>query len=182
MARTDRVLRGGVLASALLLGLLAFDEYFGLLLRGQGVATRDVPLLLTVIAAAQACGALLAERAQHWPRPVLGALLAGAGVAMAVGALLPHPVGVVGVAAGYGTLALLVVVAEIRLQEVAPDALRATVTSVANLLAELLAVGIYAVFALGAGAGVGVLIGALSVGLVLLAVPLARWLPIASAA
>lgn len=176
-AHQDRVLRGGVLASAVLMGLAAFDEYFGLLLRGQGVATTMIPVLLTAVAAAQAVGALLAERAQTWPGPLVGWLVAGAGIAMAAGAFTRHPVGVVGVAAGFGLLTLLLVVSQIRLQHITPSHLRATVTSVSNVLAEVLAVGVFVVFALGADLGVGPLVGVLCLGLVLLAPAVAHWLP-----
>lgn len=106
--------------------------------------------------------------------PVVGWALAGAGIAMAAGVFAGHPVGVVGVAAGFGLLTLLIVVSEIRLQHITPGQLRATVTSVSNVLAELLAVGVFVVFVLTAGLGVGVLVGVL---LVLLAPAIARWLP-----
>ena len=55
--------RTAVLASAGLMGLLAFDEYFGLLLDERGATAVAVPVWLTLVGVGQAIGGLLADRA-----------------------------------------------------------------------------------------------------------------------
>lgn len=175
------VVRGAVLASALLMGLLAFDEYFGLLLREHGISTVLIPVLLTVVAGAQAVGALMADRAAAWSPRTAGVVLSVAALLLAAGSAVRHPVAVLGIAIGYGGITLLIVLAEVRLQHVTPSAVRATVTSASNTLAEVLGIGVYLVFVL-VDAPVSVLVGVLAAVLVLGGPLLRRWLPTATAA
>lgn len=178
VCRRDVVLRGGVLACGLLMGLLAFDEYFGLVLREHGYPLAVIPLALGVITAAQAVGGLVAERFVLVSPRTLAVVAAVAAATLAVGLLTPGWAAVGCVAAGYGTLTLLIVVAEVRLQDAAPTAVRATVTSVSNVLAELLAIGVYLVVAgVSPVAGLVVAVAALAAAVVLSAPLLRRWLP-----
>ena len=155
--------RTAVLASAGLMGLLAFDEYFGLLLDERGATAVAVPVWLTLVGVGQAIGGLLADRAMAWSRATFTILTAVAGAALAAGALVAHPAGIIGIAAGYGALQLAIVVADARLQERIECGARATVTSVSNLLAELLALAVYLVVGLGVPhVGYGVMLAAVA--------------------
>lgn len=177
-ATTSRLVRGAVLASATLAGLLAFDEYFGLLLDEHGASLVVIPLLLTVVTVGQALGGLLAERAASWPSPVLAGVVALAGLGIGVGAVVRHPIGIVAVGIGYGALQLAIVVSDVRLQDSIATGARATVTSVSNVLAEMLAVLVYVGFALGSSSyGYGTLIAVLAGVVLVLAPVIGRWLP-----
>ena len=177
-ATTSRLVRGAVLASATLLGLLAFDEYFGLLLDQQGATLVAVPLLLTIVTAGQALGGAVAERASTWSSRRVGAAVCVAGVAVMVGALADHPWGVVPLAVGYGLLQTAIVVSDVRLQDSIRHGARATVTSASNVLAELLAVAVYLGFALLAPDDrVAMPLAVLAAVTVLLGAAVVRWLP-----
>lgn len=180
--RTSQVLRGAVLASATLYGLLAFDEYFGLLLDEQGATLVAVPLLLTVVTIAQAVGGAVAERFSQWRPAAVGTMVSVSGALVAVGALAGDPaLGIVPLALGYGLLQVTIVVSEVRLQDSVAHGARATVTSASNVLAELLAVAVYVAFALAPGV-VAVPVAVLGAVTVLLGVGVGRWLPSAARA
>jgi heme exporter protein D len=135
-----------VLLASLIPGFLALDEYFPLLAASLGTKAHQIPMLIAVVEAAQALGALAAERLHT--RSIVPAMAVGA-VLLAVGAQSGHPAGFVAIAIGYGLLQLVIVVVETRLQDVIEGTARATVTSVAGLLSELFAISLYAGFALG---------------------------------
>jgi MFS family permease len=157
VARSPAV-RGAVLAFGLLYGLDAFEEYFALVARALGVATVLVPSALLVIPLVGALGAALGGRANRLGSCALGGvLLAGAG-ALAVAVAVPDPVALVGVALFYGLYRTVLVVADARLQERIEGSARATVTSVANVVAELPAFAVYAAWALGGAAAVAGLV------------------------
>ena len=175
---SSQVVRGAVLASATLLGLLAFDEYFGLLLGQQGASLVAIPLLLTLVTVAQAAGGAVAERASAWTSRRIGAGVSVAGVLLLVGALAGHPVGVVPLALGYGLLQTAIVVSDVRLQDSIQHGARATVTSASNVLAELLAVAVYLGFAVGSPDDqVALPVAVLAAVTVLLGAAVVRWLP-----
>ncbi|MDQ3714781.1 MAG: MFS transporter [Actinomycetota bacterium] len=174
----SRVVRGGVLASAVLMGLLAFDEYFGLMLGGQGASEVAIPLLLVVVTAGQALGGLLADRVAGWSNARIGWITASAGVCLAVGALSGQPAGIVAVGVGYGALQLAIVVSDVRLQDSIAQGARATVTSVAGLLAEIVAVVVFAGFAWGSLAlSLTALVAILAAVVVVLGPAINRWMP-----
>ena len=151
--------RTAVVASAGLAGLQAYDEYFGLLLDENGAAAATIPLWLVTVGVTESLGGVLAERATRWSASTFRRLVVAAGATVAVGALVGHPAGIVAVAAGYGVLQLTIVVADVRLQDRIKTGARATVTSVSNVLAEGVALVVYAMFGLGAGrVGYGVLL------------------------
>jgi hypothetical protein len=143
--------RTAVLASAGVAGLQAYDEYFGLLLDEDGASAVAIPLWLVTVGVTESLGGVLAERATRWSASTFGRLVAAAGATVAIGAVVGHPAGIVAVAAGYGVLQLTIVVADVRLQDRIESGARATVTSVSNVLAEGVAVVVYAMFGLGSG-------------------------------
>lgn len=178
IAVAHRVIRGAVLATIVVMGLSALDEYFGLLLREQGAALTVIPLLLATVSATQAVGGLLVERAAGWTSARLALVIAAAAVALAGGALIADPIGIMAVALGYGAISMTILVLDVRLQQVTPSALRATVTSVAGAGSEAVAVLIYIFFALGAGSlGMGVTIAVVALLLLGLSPLFARLIP-----
>jgi MFS family permease len=137
-----------VLLAAAVPAFLAFDEYFGLLAHELGASLTAIPLLVALTVAAQAVGSAFAPRL---PLHRLGPVLVGAGLLVAAGAAMSRPVGFVAIAAGYGVLQAAIVVAETDLQHRIEGRARATVTSVAGLLSDLGAIGLYAFVAVGSG-------------------------------
>ena len=71
---------------------------------------------------------------------------------------VPHPAALIGVALYYGLYRAVLVVADARLQERITGPARATVTSVANVVAELPSFAVYAAWAIGGTAATTVLI------------------------
>jgi hypothetical protein len=129
------------------------------------VATVLVPSALLVIPLVGALGAALGGRANRLGSWALGAvLLAGTG-ALAVAVAVPHPVALAGVALFYGLYRTVLVVADARLQERIAGPARATVTSVANVVAELPAFAVYAAWAVGGAAAVAGLVVLVAVAL-----------------
>ena len=144
------VVRRAVLLSAALYGLTAFDEYFGLLALEHGADPTSIPLLVGLTVAGQAIGTATAGRTASWPGRVLGALVAVAAVLMAVGSLLGQPwLAFAALGAGYGLISNVSIVADARLQDAIEGPARATVTSTVSLGAEVVALGVFGVFAVG---------------------------------
>lgn len=167
-----------VVIAAVLMGVSAYDEYFPLLVREQGAATADVPILMAVVTAGQVVGTALAGRAEALSRRVITALVVVAGASIAAGALVAHPVGIVGIAIGYGITHNVTVVSEARLQAVISGRARATVTSTMGFGAEVFAVACYSAVAIGAPWwSIGTLVAVLCVPLVGIAVAIRSWWP-----
>ncbi|MDX2784998.1 MFS transporter, partial [Streptomyces caniscabiei] len=80
-------------------------------------------------------------------------VLAGASVALAVGALMGTPAGIGLVAVAFGGFQLVNVLADARLQDRIDGARRATLTSVASMGTETATVAVFAVYAVIGGAG-----------------------------
>ncbi len=146
--------RGGVLLAAILYGFTAFDEYFGLLAQEGGASTESVPLLIGLTVAGSLMGALLAGRTAGM-RSTTMASAPGSWRGWRSesercwrGADLVGFAGFALIGLGYGIVTNTTVVAEARLQDAIEGSARATVTSVAGLLSELVALAIYAVVAL----------------------------------
>lgn len=134
-ARRNRAVFG-VLIALVCLGVGAFDEYLPLLLRGQGIPTNLVPVLLASLGIATAAASWAAGR---WPaarRHIPAIVLLLGAVSLATGALVHHPVGFVGLAAALTAATFVTVCAQIRLQYAISGEARATVTSVAGLGTE----------------------------------------------
>ncbi|MFF9627230.1 MFS transporter [Streptomyces griseosporeus] len=148
-ARGDRALRAAVLlvpAVGAVWG--ALDEYTPLLVRETGVSDAFVPYLLLLVWAGATAGGLLAGPAERLGTRGLAALLTGAALALAAGALSGRPAGLVLVAVAFGGFQLATVLADARLQHRIEDTGRATLTSVAGLGTELGTVAVYGAYAL----------------------------------
>jgi MFS family permease len=133
-----------VAVAALLPGFTALDEYLPLLARDKGAPTVGVPLLYALVALAMAAGSALAGR----DAVSLPLVVAAAAALLAAGALVPHLIGMVPVAAAFGLLQYAMIRAETSLQESITGPARTTVLSVSGFGAEVFAVVLYAGFGL----------------------------------
>ncbi|MEV0334769.1 MFS transporter [Nocardia sp. NPDC050717] len=145
-----RRVRRGVLLGALLSGVTAFDEYFGLLAVTGGASTAVSALLLGVAVVGSLVGSVLAGRTEAAPARALAAALFVAGIlfiggALAVGTASPVLlwVGFVGIGIAYGIDYNVEVVAGARLQDAIEGPARATVTSFSGLLSEVVALAVF---------------------------------------
>lgn len=136
---------------SLLTGLLAFDEYLPLVAADTGVAVGTVPLLITLAYVAQAVASALAGPAARLPDRWISRLLVLGGGLIAAGALLGTPTGFGVLAIGYAAMTCVMIVGDARLQDAITGPARATVTSTVGLGSELVAVGVFAAYAVGAG-------------------------------
>lgn len=151
-------LLGAVLAFGLLYGLDAFEEYFPLVARDLQVPTALVPVALLAVPLVGAVGAALGGQANRLGAGALAIVLATGAVLLAAASAVPHPAALIGVALYYGLYRAVLVVADARLQERITGPARATVTSVANVVAELPSFAVYAAWAIGGTAAIAVLI------------------------
>ncbi|GHJ53770.1 MFS transporter [Nonomuraea sp. TT08I-71] len=152
-ARADRSVRAALLlvpAVAAVWGGL--DEYTPLLARDTGIPAAGVPLLLLLVWAGTTVGGLLAPAGERLTDRGFAALLAGAALALAAGALLRHPAGFVLVGVAFAAFQLATVLADVRLQARISGPDRATVTSVAGMATDLTIIGVYAAYGVVAGA------------------------------
>lgn len=154
-ARTSRPVRAALI---LLVVATAFweslEEYIPLLASDAGVPATEVPAVLLVVWALVTAGGLLAGRAALWPRPVLGLALVAATLSAAAGAHLGTWAGWVLLGAGFALYQMLAVVADARLQQTITGRARATVTSLAGLGTEAVAIATFAAYA-GLSTGLG---------------------------
>ncbi len=164
-AVTRPAVRGAALAFGLLFGLDAFEEYFPLIARDLGTSTALVPSALLVVPLVGALGAAAGGRVGGLSGAALAAVLAAAVGVLAAGAAVSHPAGLLGVAVFYGLYRAVLVVVDARLQERIAGPARATVTSVANVVAELAAFAVYGAWVLGGTTAVAVLVAAAAVAL-----------------
>ena len=143
------LVRGAMVAAALVGGIDALEEYFPLIVGQQeGVPLLAVPALLIVVAAAGAGGAALGGRAGRLQGRGLAVLVLLAGIALAVtpaGGVL----GLAALAAFHGLQQCAQIVTDARVQERLSGRARATATSVSALLVELLALAVFAAWGLG---------------------------------
>ncbi|MFF4788106.1 MFS transporter [Streptomyces griseorubiginosus] len=148
-ARGDRTVRGALLlipAVAAVWG--ALDEYVSLLIRDLGVAETTVPWLVLLVWTLVTVGSLFAGPAERLGTRGLAALIAGAAVALAIGAGIRTPAGIALVGLAFAGIQLAEVLADVRLQHRIDDARRATLTSVASLGTELVTVAVFGVYTL----------------------------------
>lgn len=172
------VVRRAVLISSAMLGLTAYDEYFPLVVREQGVETPVVPLFVAMIVAGQAIGTGLAGRTARSTSRRIGWLYGVGAALIAVGAVSGHPVGLVLVAVGYGLVNNAFIVGQARLQETITGPARATATSVAGLSSEVFALSVFGFVAVGSlWWSVATAVAILGVPAIGAAVAAARWLP-----
>lgn len=167
-----------VVLGALLEVITVIEEYVPLLARDLGASDTLVPVLVVLPWAGNLVGAEVAARRPNLaPRAAAAIVLIGGG-ALVGGALSGHPLGIVGIGAMYATVQTAVVLAGARLQDHAPDGVRATVASVGGFVTELLAIGAFGVVGvLSAGVGLPVAVALMVVPLVAAAAMTPRWLP-----
>ncbi|MEU5635341.1 MFS transporter [Streptomyces rishiriensis] len=145
--RRDRSVLGALLLVPAVTAVWgALDEYTPLLVEETGVPDTDVPRLLVLVWAGVTAGSLLSGPAERLGRAGLAALLAGAALALAAGALTGKPAGIALVALAFGGFQLATVLADVRLQRRIEGAGRATLTSVAGLGTELVTVAVYGAY------------------------------------
>lgn len=143
---------GSVRAAVILVAVIAsiygaLDEYTPLLIQSGGVTAADVSLLMVVIWAGASVGGLAAGRVARWGSAAFAAFVGAGAVLMAAGALSGHPVGVVGLAAGFGVFQCATVVADTRLQNSITGPARATVTSLAGMSTDVAMLVVYGSYA-----------------------------------
>ncbi|MFD5175814.1 MFS transporter [Nocardia sp. NPDC058379] len=148
-----RRVRRGVLLGALLYGVTAFDEYFGLLAVSGGSSTSMSALLVGVTVVGSLAGSLLAGRTEVVPARWLAVALFAAGLLFIAGALAVGaaptvgPIllwaGFVGIGIAYGVDFAIEVVAGARLQAAIAGPARATVLSFSGLLSEIVALAVF---------------------------------------
>ena len=154
--------RRAALAFALLFGLDAFEEYFALIARDLGTTTTWVPTALLAIPVVGALGAAAGGRAERLSGGALAAVLAVAAGVLALATAGSGPAGLLGLALFDGLTRAVLVVADARLQARIVGPARATVTSVANVVAELAAFAVYGAWVVGGSTGVAVLVAAVA--------------------
>ncbi|WP_415925729.1 MFS transporter [Streptomyces scabiei] len=148
-ARRDRSVLGALLLVPAVTAVWgALDEYTPLLVGETGVPDADVPHLLVLIWAGVTAGSLLSGPAERLGRAGLAALLAGAALALAAGAVTGTPAGIALVALAFGGFQLATVLADVRLQRRIEGGGRATLTSVAGLGTELVTIAVYGAYGL----------------------------------
>ncbi|MFT4396878.1 MFS transporter [Gordonia lacunae] len=158
--RTQPVARRMLLLGVVLTWVAALDEYLPLLIgsfvadaagvTGDGSPTSDpvaVALLMIVVSIGDIAGALAAGRFRSVA--AIGPAV-GLGAVVLIGAALwGHPAAALGVAAAFGVLGWARVVADAELQDRLSSTSRATVTSLAGMGEELVAILAYAGWAAG---------------------------------
>ncbi len=170
--------RRTVAISAVLVGLTAYDEYFPFVARENGVATAMVPWLVGLAVFGQAIGTALAGRTAGMSPATMAWVVVTGGSLISLGALVSPVLGFAAIAMGYGLLNNAMIVSEARLQQVITGPARATVTSVAGLATEMVALTVYLVFAVAAGlASVSTLVALLGIPIIRVAFAAGRWLP-----
>ncbi|WP_017586479.1 MFS transporter [Nocardiopsis ganjiahuensis] len=147
-ARSSRAVRNAIV---LVVAITAFwgmlEEYVPLLAASSGVTTEHVPLVVLTVWVCVTLGGLLAGPAARLSPRILGALLALAAAAVAVGALLGNPAGWVLLGCGFGVCQMMNVVADARLQDSITGAGRATVTSLSGAGTDAVGVVSYLLYA-----------------------------------
>jgi MFS family permease len=167
-----------LLLAAAMVGFTAYDEYFPLVARDHGVSTTVVPVLIAVTVVGQAVGTALVGRTARADGRTVALLLVGGAALISVGALVTPYAGFVAIAVGYGLANNAMLVGETRLQDTITGPARATVTSVLGLLEEIVAVALFACFAIGSRfLGFPALVALLGVPAVLVGLAVVRWLP-----
>jgi MFS family permease len=170
--------RRTVLVSSAILGLTVYDEYLPLVAREHGVSQATVPVLVAAVVAGQLVGTAVAGRTAGLTGRSIAVVLALSAVLVSAGALLDPWVGFAAIAMGFGLVHNAVIVTEARLQQIVSGPARATVTSVAGLSTEVVALAAYAAFTLGASrTSMSVLVALSGVPMAAVARAAARWLP-----
>jgi hypothetical protein len=128
--------------------------------------------------AGQLVGTAVAGRTAGLTGRSIAVVLALSALLVSAGALLDPWVGFAAIAVGFGLVHNAVIVTEARLQQIISGPARATVTSVAGLSTEVVALAAYAAFTLGASrTSMSVLVALSGAPMAAVAWAAARWLP-----
>jgi MFS family permease len=177
-ATGNRRVRHLVVIAAALYGLTAYDEYFPAVATEAGASATDVPLLVSLTVLGQFIGSAAAGRTATMSRRAVTIAIAAGGALIAAGALVRHPAGFVAIAVGYGLAENAAVVSDAKLQDTIEGTARATVTSVAGLTAEVVAVAIFATVALGSAQfSISTMLAIVAVPTIGVAAAVRRWWP-----
>ena len=130
--------------------------------RDLGTTTTWVPTALLAIPVVGALGAAAGGRAERLSGGALAAVLAVAAGVLALATAGSGPAGLLGLALFYGLYRAVLVVADARLQARIVGPARATVTSVANVVAELAAFAVYGAWVVGGSTAVAALVAAVA--------------------
>jgi MFS family permease len=147
-ATTSPVVRAAVVAAALIGGLDGLEEYFPLMAKDWGVPTAVIPLAVIGLPLAGAAGSAWGGRADRLGARALSSVMFGALALLGAMALIALPAGLLGVAAFYCLHQMVLVVVDARVQDRIEGPSRATVTSVASLGTEIVAIALFAAWAL----------------------------------
>ncbi|MFI6519030.1 MFS transporter [Spirillospora sp. NPDC050679] len=144
-ARDHPRVRHALLLVIALTWIGALDEYLPLLARSASAAPDTVPLLILLATLGHTAGGWFTEHGHRHLAP----LLALAALCLAAGALSRHPAGMLPVALAYGIFQWAATIADARLQHQITDHARATVTSLAGIGEEAVALLAFTGYALG---------------------------------
>ncbi|GGK61937.1 MFS transporter [Ornithinimicrobium pekingense] len=137
-AASAPAVRRVLLAYAAVVALVGLDEYFNLVLAEGGTSVPVIAWVMAGIVLAEAVGTWFADRVALLDRGAHAALVLGAGLLLAWGAWASGTgvwsFGALGV--GYAAASSVYVAGDIRLQSAMSGDARATVTSVAGVVAE----------------------------------------------
>lgn len=166
-----------VAVAAALGGLLLLDEYVPLLGRARGAGDDEVALLVLTVWLGGLLGSEAAARLT-WRSRAVAVVLFG-GTTLALGGLLAGPWWLLpSLALGYATQIFAWISTDARLQEQLDSATRATATSVRELLSNGVSMGILAIVGLlSVGEDPTRGLGAMLLGIVVVAALLGRWVP-----
>ncbi|GAC54345.1 MFS transporter [Gordonia amicalis] len=152
--REQPVARRMLMLVVALTWVAALDEYLPLLVESfladsvsDTPTPQSVALLMIVVAAGDICGSLAARRVCD--SAAVGPAVGAGAVTLILAALWGHPAGVLGVAVAFGIFGWALVVADAALQDRLASAPRATVTSIAGVGEEVVALLAFAGWAAG---------------------------------
>ncbi|WP_204358254.1 MFS transporter [Streptosporangium sp. 'caverna'] len=146
--RAGRSIRRALLLVAVVTALWgALEEYVPLLAVDTGVTEHVVPLLLLLVSAGTAIGGVLAATGRRFTDRKLAGILGFGALALAVGAVSGLAVGFFVIAAAFCAFQMASVLTAVRLQQSITGPARATVTSLAGLGVDVIAILFYGGYA-----------------------------------
>ncbi|MBD8507581.1 MFS transporter [Hoyosella sp. G463] len=135
----------------------SLEEYVPLLAAEHGVATADVPWVVFAVWAGVGLGGALTGRFSGLTARGTALMLAGSTLLGSLGAVLGGPIGWIALGIAFGGFQITSVLAEAWMQDRIRGTSRATITSIAGVASEILAIAVllaYAIAVLLAYAGV----------------------------
>jgi MFS family permease len=156
------------------------DEYWSLYARDLGLSNSEIGLAMAGLYVAGAAGTLTADRFERLSTPALVNAMAALGLVLLGGLLIDAPVALLLVAVFMLGFCLIDILLGGRLQHAIEEQTRATVTSVAGVVTDVMGLGLYALLAILDGplglTGSLIAVAALIVAVALVARPtMGRW-------